>query len=82
MALITVSGVGPKSALEIISAGTESVRTAIASEDIVWLTSIKGIGQKTAKRLVLELKIRLSHQHKCRLVVKTIKTFAMKRLPP
>jgi holliday junction DNA helicase RuvA len=59
--LIGVSGVGPKLALSILSSmSVEQVCTAITSENINLLTSIPGIGKKTANRLVLELKDKIS----------------------
>lgn len=55
--LLTVSGVGPKMALSIMSSITASdLSDAIVMEDIKRLTRISGIGKKTAQRLVLELK--------------------------
>jgi Holliday junction DNA helicase RuvA len=57
--LLTVSGIGPKMAMEILGAPLNMVHTAIVSEDIATLTSIKGLGKKTAERLVLELKNKL-----------------------
>jgi len=58
--LITVSGIGPKVALAVLS-GIESADLvrAIRQGDIARLTSIPGIGRKTAERLVVELKDRL-----------------------
>jgi holliday junction DNA helicase RuvA len=58
--LISVSGIGPKVALSVLSGiePPELVR-AIKSADIVRLTRIPGVGKKTAERLVLELKDRL-----------------------
>lgn len=53
--LISVSGIGPKIALEIISAGEKQVESAIKSGDVAFLQSIKGIGKKTAQRAILEL---------------------------
>jgi Holliday junction DNA helicase RuvA len=54
--LITVSGVGPRSALAIISvAGVNSLEEAIWSGDTSSLTKISGIGKKTAEKIVLEL---------------------------
>lgn len=55
--LISVSGIGAKTAIQILS----SVRfndliTAIVSEDATMISSVKGIGKKTAERIVLELK--------------------------
>ena len=55
--LIGVSGVGPNTARMILSSLTSGeVRTAIMQDDIRKLQSIKGIGMKTAQRLVVELK--------------------------
>jgi holliday junction DNA helicase RuvA len=54
--LITVSGVGPKSGLAIISvAGVKAIEEAVATEDTSSLTKISGIGRKTAEKIVLEL---------------------------
>lgn len=54
--LITVSGVGPKSALAILSvAGTDAIEEAVGSGDISSLTKISGIGKKTAEKIVVEL---------------------------
>jgi holliday junction DNA helicase RuvA len=54
--LITVSGVGPKSGLAIISvAGVKSIEEAVATNDTSSLTKISGIGRKTAEKIVLEL---------------------------
>ena len=55
--LISVSGIGPKMALGILSGLSLSDLTiAIKKEDIKLLSSIKGLGKKTAERLALELK--------------------------
>ncbi|MBI5034942.1 MAG: Holliday junction branch migration protein RuvA [Chloroflexi bacterium] len=55
--LMTVSGVGPKVALNVLSsASTDMVRMAIAQGNIDALTAVPGIGKKTAQRIVLELK--------------------------
>jgi Holliday junction DNA helicase RuvA len=58
--LISISGVGPKLALAVLS-GMEppDVVRAIRSQDVARLTSIPGIGRKTAERIGLELKDRL-----------------------
>jgi len=54
--LITVSGVGPKSGLAILSvAGVKSIEDAVATGDTSSLTKISGIGRKTAEKIVLEL---------------------------
>lgn len=55
--LISVSGVGPKSALQILSGlDADQLVTAIASEDVKAVASIKGVGKKTAERIIVELK--------------------------
>ena len=59
--LITVSGIGPRLALAVLSglAPSELVQ-AIAGADLARLTSIPGVGRKTAERIVLELKDKLA----------------------
>lgn len=53
----TVSGVGPRLALAMLSVHTpDAVRAAIARGDLAALTKVPGIGKKSAERLVLELK--------------------------
>ena len=55
--LITVSGVGPKMAMSILSAGrVDSIKQAIAQQDPAIFTRISGVGNKTAERIILELK--------------------------
>jgi len=55
--LISISGIGPKLAITILSgARVEELAKAVADEDVPRLTLIPGIGRKTAERLVLELK--------------------------
>lgn len=55
--LLSVSGIGPKVALGILSsASPNEIRSAIAQGDLEILSGIRGIGKKTAQRLVLELK--------------------------
>ena len=55
--LITVSGIGPKVALGVLSATkTDAFFLAIRNRDIKYLTKLPGIGKKTAERMLLELK--------------------------
>lgn len=59
--LTSVSGVGPKAALSILSQfPAEKVAYLVTSGDSKSLTSVSGIGAKTAQRIVLELKDKLS----------------------
>lgn len=58
--LISVSGVGPKSGLLILSVGTvDEVRIAIEQGDVNFLTSVPGVGKKIAERIILELRGKL-----------------------
>ena len=58
--LLSVSGVGPKVALAIVSGSSASdLRRAIVLEDTARFQAIPGIGRKTAERVVLELKEKL-----------------------
>lgn len=55
--LMTVSGVGPKTAMNILSLGSiEQIQNAIGAGDVKYLTAVSGLGAKTAERLVVELK--------------------------
>ena len=55
--LISVSGIGPNTARLILSAMTpQETQNAIMSEDLVAFKKVKGVGPKTAKRLMVELK--------------------------
>ncbi len=61
MKLITVSGVGPKMAITILSGMKISdLIVAITREDVSLLSKIKGLGKKTAERICLELKDKIS----------------------
>lgn len=58
--LISVSGIGPSTAQLMLSAmNPEEMRVAIIGEDVNTLKKIKGVGPKTAKRIILDLKDKL-----------------------
>ena len=58
--LITVSGIGPKLAITMLSGmGADEIIGSIQTDNLVNLTSIPGIGKKTAERLVIELRDKL-----------------------
>ena len=62
--LITVSGVGPKAAMSILSLLTpEKFALAVCTEDTKAISKASGIGPKTAARIVLELKDKLIKEH-------------------
>ncbi len=55
--LISVSGVGPSIAITMLSSmDTEEIQQAIGSEDVSKIQSVKGIGLKTAQRVIVDLK--------------------------
>ena len=63
--LITVNGVGPKMAITILSgASIADIITSIVSEDSKMLSKFKGVGKKTAERIILELKEKLGENMK------------------
>ncbi|CUL75731.1 Holliday junction branch migration protein RuvA [Listeria monocytogenes] len=59
--LLSVSGIGPKSALAIIASGdVVPLISAIESEDDVYLTKFPSVGKKTARQIILDLKGKLA----------------------
>lgn len=57
MNLISISGIGPKMAISILSGvSSNMLARAVVNKDVSMLTKIKGLGKKTAERIVLELK--------------------------
>jgi len=60
---LDVNGVGPKSALHLISLGSvEEISSAIARGDVGYLTKVSGVGKKTAERIVVELKSKMGER--------------------
>jgi Holliday junction DNA helicase RuvA len=58
--LMTISGIGPKLAITILSGGSvEDLVGAVKRSDLARLTAIPGVGRKTAERIILELKDKL-----------------------
>lgn len=61
--LIGVSGIGPKGALAILGiTSIEALRKAISTGDTSYLTKISGIGKKTAEKIVIELRDKISEE--------------------
>lgn len=59
--LITVSGVGPKLGITVLSGmSLADLTTAIATSDVKGLSKVKGLGKKTAERIILELREKVS----------------------
>lgn len=62
--LISVSGIGPKMAMGILSGmRLNELATAIATNDVKGLSKIKGLGKKTAERIILELRESVSSEN-------------------
>lgn len=60
--LLSVSGIGPKGALAILAFGEpKQVVTAIENEDEAFLVKFPGVGKKTARQMILDLKGKLQH---------------------
>lgn len=58
--LISVSGIGPKSALSILASGeSDKIIYAIETEDVIYLKKFPGIGPKSAQQIILDLKGKL-----------------------
>lgn len=59
--LISVSGIGPKAAMSILSiADPKTIRTAIVNKDSSLLTRVSGVGKKTAEKVIVELQNKVS----------------------
>ncbi len=58
--LINVNGIGPKLGLELLSHDQNKIKNAIVTQNIAALSQIPGIGKKTAERIILELKNKLT----------------------
>lgn len=57
--LVTVSGIGPKTAILIMNASVEEIHHAILEADVDFFTAIPRVGKKNAQKLIIELKSKL-----------------------
>jgi holliday junction DNA helicase RuvA len=57
--LITVSGIGPKTALLVIDRGVKAIQKAITTGDVEFFTTIPRLGKKNAQKIIIELKNKL-----------------------
>ena len=63
LSLISISGVGPSTGLMVQSSlSADEIQQAIVNEDIGTIQSVKGIGRKTAQRIILELKDKMQKE--------------------
>lgn len=61
--LISINGIGPKVALEILNFELEKVKLAIINDDVAFITKIPGIGKKTAQRMIIDLKNKIEMEN-------------------
>lgn len=57
--LLTVSGIGPRTALSILDRGAASIRKAISQSDVDFFTMIPRLGKKNAQKIIIELRSKL-----------------------
>ena len=57
--LLTVSGIGPKTAILVVDRGVEAVETAVRKGDVEFFTTIPRLGTKNAQKIIIELKGKL-----------------------
>lgn len=57
--LLTVSGIGPKTALVVIDRGVDAVENAVRKSDVDFFTTIPRLGTKNAQKIIIELKSKL-----------------------
>lgn len=57
--LLSVSGIGPRTALLVINHGVQQIRTAVANADTDFFTAIPRLGKKNAQKIIIELKSKL-----------------------
>ncbi|MCU0660148.1 MAG: Holliday junction branch migration protein RuvA [Candidatus Pacebacteria bacterium] len=79
--LLDVSGIGPKGALGIVAVGSvASLKKAIASGDTSYLTKVSGIGKKTAEKIIIELRDKLTEHKDASGVITRTETDALEAL--
>ncbi|NCO12369.1 MAG: Holliday junction DNA helicase RuvA [Candidatus Pacebacteria bacterium CG1_02_43_31] len=57
--LISVSGVGPATAMSILNKGSQQIITAIQNADVSFFTSVKRVGKKAGQKIIIDLKTKL-----------------------
>ncbi len=62
--LISISGIGPRVALEILNVPEGQIKAAIINEDDAFICKIPGIGKKTAQRIIIELKDKITSENR------------------
>ena len=57
--LLTVSGIGPKTAISVIDRGVDAIESAVRKSDVDFFTDIPRLGTKNAQKIIIELKSKL-----------------------
>ncbi len=57
--LLTVSGIGPRTALSVIERGAHAIEKAVQESDVTFFTTIPRLGKKNAQKIIIELKNKL-----------------------
>lgn len=74
--LLSVSGIGPKSALSILGHGTpDEVKTAISTADVSFFQGISGVGKKSVQRVIVDLKSKVGGMGELDLSEKNMKKY-------
>jgi len=61
--LLTVSGIGPKTALMVVDRGAVNTQRAVSQGDVDFFTTIPRLGKKNAQKIIIELKNKLGSTH-------------------
>lgn len=74
--LLQVSGVGPKTALSVFEAGpSEEIKEAIVENDVSFFTAVSGIGQRSAQRIIVDLKTKITGLEEAELPFKDVQEY-------
>lgn len=57
--LLTVSGIGPKTALAVLDRGVDAIKRAIVASDVEFFMTVPRLGKKNAQKIIIELKSKL-----------------------
>jgi holliday junction DNA helicase RuvA len=72
--LLTVSGIGPKTAISVIDRGAEAIEAAVRKSDVDFFTEIPRLGTKNAQKIIIELKSKLGSSKALNLADETSET--------
>lgn len=73
--LLTVSGIGPKTAITVIDRGVDAVRRAVTNADVDFFQTVPRLGKKNAQKIIIELKSKLGSLQELNLSTDTNQDF-------